>query len=603
MLEEAKEFSRQFAQEVSQLPPPPRARQTNEILQNGSVWLIVDLLQTPNTPTKSALAYWSSNDLWNLLTEMGFNTLYLKGLKSSQSAGDLSTRTHLSLDPRWGKENEYMELAQLAKNRQLFFVGDLIRRSTGLSADFSWALKNRGDYPSLYQMVDIAPSDWSLLPPLPAETSFINIPWLSLQALEKRGYIPSEDSPYTKKSHWNSTGEIVGVDGRLHRWIYLKDFVNAPRLSWLAPSFTSEQIAAGDSLFSFYQLGQQIIDIDGSIPLHAQETIALWVRKLGGYSVEETKGGIASLKSLRSDFAYDTLTRAALLHALLTEDAELLQLIYRLLLKEEIQPMNLVHLLQPLNQFTCEWTEFLLHPETKFRYQEEMITGALLQQRLLRADFEKLGPKEVIPFSTWAGLCASALNISDCKEGKAKIQEAHLLLAFFYAMQPGIFALSPADLLGALPSNTPGTLDLIGSTSTVPTLYSSLSLQLQMNNSFAATIRKLTTLRTASAIAQAELLDIPATKNQSLLLLVHKLPNGLTQWTAINFGQKPIQESIDSPQLIKTAAINLVTGLQEPKVFSSASFLLDLPALSAKALIFQPKLFPDAPGAPPSITP
>lgn len=603
MLEEAKELSRQFAQEISQLPPPPRTRQTYEVLKNGSVWLLVDLLQTPSSTEESALAYWSSPRLWDLLTDIGFNTLYLKGLKTSSPSGDLYSRTSLTLDPRWGGEEAYALFHQHATHKQFFLVGDLIRRSTGLSSDFLWALQNKQDYPSLYHMVEIAPSDWSLLPVVPEGASYINVPWLSLQALTKKGYVPTETSPYTKRSHWNTTAAIPGVDERLHRWIYLQDFGHAPLLSWLAPSFTSEQIAAGDSLSSFYKLGQTILDIDGSIPLHAKETLALWIRKLGGYSVEEPSGGLAALKLLRSDFAYDTLTRAALLHALLTEDAEVLQLIYRLFLQEHIQPMSFVHCLQPFNQFTHEWTEFLSNPSATFRYQEEIVTGALLRQRLLKADMAKLGPKEEVPFSTWAGLSASRLAISDYERGKDKIQEAHLLLAFFYAMQPGIFALSPSDLLGALPSHTTGTLDLLGNRSTLPTLYPSLPIQLQQTDSFATTLRRWMQLRNQLDLSQAELLEVLPSRSPKLILLLHKLPTGLLQLTAINFGNEAIQEIIAYPSFVNHALIDLITGLQVPKILSSPQCILELPALTGKALLFQPKLYSDPPGTPPAIVP
>ena len=588
MLSQAKELSQQFEREVSQLPPPPAVRQMEELLKEGSVWLICDLTRSP----QPALAYWANPKLWEQLQTIGFDALYLRGLKQSIPSGNIRQRSGLGLDPVWGDAAAYATLTQLAQKHDLYLVGDLVRRSTAAGADFQAALTNRGDAPSLYQMVEISSSDWPLLPAIPEGASTANVPYLSLQALEKRGYVPQGSSPWIKQSLWNATGPVLGSDGKARRWIYLQAN-DAPLLSWLRASFASEQVAAADALLSRFLLGQQVLDIDGALPLNAKETLALWARKLGCYTVEETAGGIRELRTLSCDFAYDSLTRAALLHALLNEDAEILQLFYRILLKEEIQPMMLVHLLQPLDQFTCEWTEFIQNPRKKYRYQEEFISGDLLNQRLLKADVEKLGPKERVPFSTWAGLCASALGIQDYEQGKDKIVEAHLLLALFYAMQPGIFALSPSDLLGALPSPDSQTLDLLGC-SPCPTLYAALPQQLQNPASFAGQLRTMLSARSQLQIAQATLVDVPAVPSSAIALL-HRLPSGLFQLTAINFGTKRVQLEIQSDHLINSSALDLVSGVLKPKVFPSPVFQIRLEPLTGASVLFQKKYFPDAP--------
>lgn len=588
MSSQARVLSQQFEQEVSQLPPPAPVRQMETLLRDGSVWLICDLTRSP----QPALSYWANPKLWENLQTIGFNTLYLRGLKQSAPSGNPSLRSGLALDSTWGSETSYAALTQLAQKHDLMLVGDLIRRSTAADIDFQSALENRGDAPSLYQMVEIPAADWPLLPAIPEGASTANVPYLSLQALEKRGYVPVGSSPWVKQSLWNATNPILGIDGKARRWIYLQQN-DAPLLSWLRSSFASEQIAAADVLLSRFLLGQEILDIDGALPMNAKETLALWIRKLGGFSVEETTGGLRDLRTLNCDFAYDQITRAALLHAILNEDAEILQLFYRLFIKEGLQPMMLVHFLQPLDQFTCEWTEFMQNPRKKYRYREEFITGDLLNQRLLKADFEKLGPKEKVPFSTWAGLCASALGIQNYEQGKEKIREAHLLLALFYAMQPGIFALSPADLLGALPSPQAKTLDLMGCSS-APTLYVSLPQQLQDSNSFASRLRATLSTRATLEISRALLIDVPETPSSAIALL-HRLPNGLYQLTAVNFGTKAVDLEIKSEHLINSSAIDLVSGLLKPKVFPSPIFRTRLEPLTGASLLFQKKYFPDAP--------
>lgn len=593
MFDQARSLSSKFEKEISQLPPPPRVRQTYEVLKYGSFWLIADARQTPANTLTSPLRYWGNEALWTALREIGFNALYLRGLKESSPLGDPACRTGLTLDPRWGTYEDYLSLSSMANKRSFFLVGDLLRRSTGIASDFISAVLNRYEYPSLYQMVEIAPSDWSLLPTVAVGTSYANVPWLMLQNLEKRGYIPSHSSPYTKKSAWNATETIVGLDGETHRWIYAEETPYAPLLSWLRPSFASEQIAASDILLSTRLLDERILDVDGALPAHVKETLSLFTRKLGGYTIEEPVGGLSSLKASRCDFSFDFLTRSSLLHALITQETEMVELLYRLFLKEEIAPMGLVHFLQPLDRFTCEWTEFLMSPKKKYPYKEEMITGEILRQRLLKADLEKLGPHEKVPFSTWAGLCASALGIDDYEMGKEKIKEAHLLFAFFYAMQPGIFALSSADLLGALPSTKSGTLDLLEGASTLPTLYPSLTLQLQKDDSFASQIRHLASLRSMTDIALAELTAVIHSKNPGVLLLLHRLPSGLYELTAINVSTANTEEVLERSEFSNTTAINLVTDLAEPKIFASPVFKLSLLGMTGKAILFQPKHYPD----------
>jgi hypothetical protein len=56
--------------------------------------------------------------------------------------------------------------------------------------------------------------------------------------------------------------------------------------------------------------------------------------------------------------------------------------------------------------------------------------------------------------TTLPGLVAAALGakkLADAAPLKADIQRGHLLLAAFNALQPGVFALSGWDLVGALP--------------------------------------------------------------------------------------------------------------------------------------------------------
>ena len=96
-----------------------------------------------------------------------------------------------------------------------------------------------------------------------------------------------------------------------------------------------------------------------------------------------------------------------------------------------------------------------------------------------------------------------------------------------------------------------------------------------------------------SNLDTAEFIDSLPSQNPSVLYLLHKLPStDNLELTAINFGQKKVQEKIRIRGTLNTSAINLVTRKSEKKDFSSETLDIELDALSGKAIQFQPKAFP-----------
>ncbi len=280
----------------------------------------------------------------------------------------------------------------------------------------------------------------------------------------------------------------------------------------------------------------------------------------------------------------DTLTRPALLHAMIAEDAEALKLMYRLFLQEGIEIKRLVHTLQPFDAFTCDWSEFLLHPKKKYEYYEEILTGEALRMRLLKEDVARIGEKSE---ATWPTLCMSALGIQDLEANREEITKAHLLLSLFYAMQPGVFSFSASDLLGALKHET---IDLMKPNEN--TLYASLPGQLKNPKSFAMQLRNILAVRRDNELESGELIAIPETTNRGVILLLHRLrKSGMLQLLAVNFSRSPAQETLELPSLRRTTAIDLMTGLAEKKPIDSASIRIDLPPLSGKAILFQTKYY------------
>ena len=177
--------------------------------------------------------------------------------------------------------------------------------------------------------------------------------------------------------------------------------------------------------------------------------------------------------------------------------------------------------------------------------------------------------------STTATVVAATLGIRDLgalKPGDVeRIRRLHLLLAFYNAMQPGVFALSGWDLVGALtlPAASVrerladgdtrwinrGAYDLLGSNPQASqsaaglpravALYGSLTEQLQSSDSFASRLARLIRARAQLHLQSARLADVPAVQAKGLFVLVHELPDNTgLEITAINFGDRAIDESV-----------------------------------------------------------
>ncbi len=169
---------------------------------------------------------------------------------------------------------------------------------------------------------------------------------------------------------------------------------------------------------------------------------------------------------------------------------------------------------------------------------------------------------------TMASVAAAALGIRDLDrtlrmQQVQRIQQLHLLLAMYNAFQPGVFALSGWDLVGALPLAhervahliadgdtrwiNRGAYDLMDVNATASAsgaglpkaraLYGSLPAQLEQPNSFVNQLKALLKVRQAYRIYAARQIDVPDVQSPGLLVMVHELPDGLgTQITALNFG-------------------------------------------------------------------
>jgi maltose alpha-D-glucosyltransferase/alpha-amylase len=216
---------------------------------------------------------------------------------------------------------------------------------------------------------------------------------------------------------------------------------------------------------------------------------------------------------------------------------------------------------------------------------------------------------------TTASIIAASLGITDLDAitdaDVRRICNAHLLLCMYNAWQPGVFALSGWDLVGALPLDRGkvkgligtgdtrwierGAYDLLGSapdakrsSSGMPlatSLYGYLPDQLANPNSFASRLAAILKVRKRNSIATGTLVDVPEVSSKSMLVLVNRLETGVVQITALNFGAEKVTGRVQSEQIPAGRVVDLSTRRKVDDVDNLGGFTVELPAFGGLAMV------------------
>lgn len=479
--------------------PQPQA-----VAATASVWFNAYPAATITKEKQNILQFLGDENLWQAFKDIGIQAIHTGPMKL---AGGIVEKEHtptvdgwfdrikLTIDPAFGSEEDYANMVKVAEQNGGIVVGDIVPGHTGKGADFLLALRNYKDYPGIYDLIEIDPEHWGLLPKIDSKWSSANLTPELVTKLYELGYIPGElqrvlfldPGSSTPVTGWDATGEIKGVDGKIRRWVYLHYFKpGQPTMNWLDPSHAAERIISGDIIKSIHVLKNKMLRLDANPFLGIEKTqnsktswseghplsvtssnnIAQLIRKLGGWSFQElnlTLDAIAAFSEYGADLAYDFITRPAVQHAMLTGDTTFLRFMYGLMQQYNLTPNTLIHGMQNHDEITYELVHFLEHADDEFNYKEAKITGKDLRDKIVNEMHEK-ALTEKTPYNklsgnglctTLTGLVATRLGITDIYnltlEQQQQIQHGHLLLVLFNAMQPGIFEISGWDLVGALP--------------------------------------------------------------------------------------------------------------------------------------------------------
>jgi trehalose synthase len=503
-------------------------------------------------------------------------------------------------------------------------------------------------------MVEIEPKDWHLLPAVTKGDS-INLDIESEDQLAKHGYIIGRMQrvifyePGVKDTNWSATAPVLGPDGVERRWVYLHYFKEGqPSINWLDPSFAGMRLVIGDALHSLGDLGSGALRLDANgflgvekssedspawsegHPLSeaANQLIASMVRKVGGFTFQElnlTIDDIQSSAERGADLSYDFINRPAYHHALATGDTEFVRLTLNLSMEHRVEPASLVHALQNHDEMTYELVHFeTLHAEDIFTFRSKQITGHELAVTVRQDLLDHLAG-DAAPYnatftqngiaSTTATIIAASLDFTSVTkltpEQVEQIKQAHLLLAMFNALQPGVFALSGWDLCGMLTLERKQVSQLLAdgdtrwihraaydlmdyrphaheSLSKMPrgvSLYGALPAQLEDSSSFARRLAEILAIRKQYGIATAVQLDVPQVSNKAMLVMVHQLTDA-EHVTVLNFSAQPITGSVHSEHLVPgSVLVDMFTDQEVGEVDDLHTFPISLEAHEGKSLL------------------
>jgi trehalose synthase len=663
MLEDAKRFATLFSGQGSMWQNPYANPDPRAAIQKSSVWFTAYPISMITKPGASFLGTLGDEDLWAAFEEIGIDGVHtgpvkkaggLVGWDQTPSVDGHFDRISNAIDEAFGTEEEFRSMCEVAAGHLGMVIDDIVPGHTGKGSDFRLAEMKVGDYPGIYHMVEIEPTDWHLLPIVTIGDS-INLDIEAEDQLAKHGYIIGRMQrvifyePGVKDTNWSATAPVLGPDGVERRWVYLHYFkAGQPSINWLDPSFAGMRMVIGDALHSLGDLGSGALRLDANgflgveksaedspawsegHPLSeaANQLIASMVRKVGGFTFQELNLTIDDIKSSAergADLSYDFINRPAYQHALATGDTEFVRLTLNLAKQHGVEPASLVHALQNHDEMTYELVHFeTLHAQDVFRFRSHELTGHELAVSIRQDLLDHLAG-DAAPYnatftqngiaSTTATIIAASLGIRSIAKLKpeqvTQIKQAHLLLAMFNALQPGVFALSGWDLCGMLTLERKHVSRLLAegdtrwihraaydlmdyrphaheSLSKMPlgvSLYGSLPAQLQDRSSFVRRLAEILAVRKRYGIATSIQLDVPQVSNKAMLVMVHQLTDA-EQVTVLNFSAHDISGSVVSEALVPgSVLVDMFTDEEVGEVDDLHSFTISLAPHEGKSLL------------------
>jgi hypothetical protein len=184
MLADAAEFAKQFSGQGSMMQNPFANPDPRAAIEKSSVWFTAYPISMITKRGTSFLGTLGDDDLWTAFEEIGIDGVHtgpvkraggIDGWDSTPSVDGHFDRISTQLDEAFGTEDEFRTMTEVAAGHLGLIIDDIVPGHTGKGADFRLAEMKVGDYPGIYQMVEIDPKDWHMLPKVPRGRDSINL--------------------------------------------------------------------------------------------------------------------------------------------------------------------------------------------------------------------------------------------------------------------------------------------------------------------------------------------------------------------------------------------------------------------------------------------
>jgi maltose alpha-D-glucosyltransferase/alpha-amylase len=586
VLFEAAELSKKVSGQSAQWNTPYGLPRPLDMVNSHSAWIDTYPQSVMVRDDESVLQTLGDEELWKVLQEIGINGIHTNPLLEAGGVMLGSDEIYKTIDggydpmslktaPEFGTDDDFKAFTATARRYGGNVYSDIVPGHEGKGADFRLAEMAYKEYPGIFTMMDIPEDDWSMLPEVVDGRDQVNLSVDEVEALWEKGYIPgqlqrvifyTDNEVDPKITNYGATPPVLGVDGKMRRWVYMHYFKNGqPTLNWLDPSMAAQRLKMAEVVKQVVELGATGIRIDAApftgvetvpgefttiseghpLSINGNEQLAMFTRKMGGFSFSELAlpyDDTANFKGFGADMYYDFFTRPAASHALIDGNPDFLKLCIELVTDTYgIETREMVHALQNHDAIIYELNHYAKFTDEVFTLGEEEVTGGFIYDKILGEMQTAMDPYDYIMYdnnyvySTFVGFVAAVSDVKDPwsivkgSEDYDRVFKGMQVLTVFNSMIPGIFMASAWDMVGSLPLKVEqvedlivdgdfrwlfrGAYDMMGvadgkNTSaaglTEPeTLFGTLPEQLEDDNSYVRFLQKLLKQRLAYGIQDA----------------------------------------------------------------------------------------------------
>lgn len=367
------------------------------LLQAAPQWLELSSLKLPGDPFFSRI----ERELPQIL-ETGLQGLYLGPLGEDQAHWQLNEKiklegsglpASLDLDPRLGDEKDFAHLEETVESAGLELGADLLQALSSLGPDFFLQARNAAGHGGLYAMLELPQNLWPELPKASSEWAGEPVSAAQLSALASAGLVPEalyrDRRPWGPKAGWAVTGEVLGIDGKLRRWLYRYEREpQYPVFLWQDPAGLARRIfsAAVIQQTGFWRIpltGLRLSALMGLEPddnstqdpaklhskgaspgLEALNLLTDQIHRYGGWAMQADPLPLELVELVLAgncDFCREDFTEELVLKAVKNEDANDLLALYSSWLKKDV---DLRRLARGFNAWTRRDSEELSRTNT-----------------------------------------------------------------------------------------------------------------------------------------------------------------------------------------------------------------------------------------------